>query len=489
MASGKATMKAPPRAEGYLEAVSYLYRRINYERQAPVPYQSRYFKLDRMRRLLHLLGDPHQDLRPIHIAGSKGKGSVATLTASALQASGYRTALFTSPHLERLEERLMVDGHPCSAEALVELLAAVRPAVERLDQSATSSWERPTFFEIVTALAMLHFRRCHVDACVLETGLGGRLDATNVCTPSVSVITSISRDHTRQLGETLPEIATEKAGILKPGVPAVTGVVEREPLAVIEETSRRLHSPLWRREREFMVQPLGTHPQGTSFRYRDNRGVLEMTIPLVGRHQAFNAGVALAALRLWEDQTQLRHSPKIDWSHVRRRWADVRCPARVEIMRHQPTVVLDAAHNDASVRALLETLEEAFPGRAWVVLFATSADKDAPAMLRQLGPFARQLILTRFLSNPRAADPCELRQALRDAHPASAASCRVCGDPQQAWQWAFEAACANEWSICVAGSFFLAAELRKTICSEAGPAQAPGSNDSSGSGWTRPPDN
>ncbi len=481
-------MKGPTRAEDYLEAVRYLYGRINYERQAPVPYQSRYFKLDRMRRLLHLLGDPHQGLRPIHIAGSKGKGSVATLVASALHASGYRTALFTSPHLERLEERLTVDGQSCSAETLVELMAAVRPAVDRLDQSANSLWERPTFFEIVTALAMLHFRRCQVDACVLETGLGGRLDATNVCTPSVSVITSISRDHTKQLGETLPEIAAEKAGILKPRVPAVTGVVDREPLEVIEQASRLLQSPLWRRGREFTVQPLGINSEGTTFRYRDEQGDLEMTIPLVGRHQAVNAGVALASLRLWEKQTQARHSPKIDWLSVRRRWSDVRCPARVEIVRHQPTVVLDAAHNDASVQALLKTLEETFPGRAWVVLFATSADKDAPAMLRQLGPFARQLILTRFLSNPRAADPHDLERVLRECYPASAASCRVGDDPRQAWQWAWEAACANDWSICVAGSFFLVAELRQTIGSETPPAEAPMTGDSWRSGWTRRPD-
>ena len=203
-------MTASPDAFDHAAALTYLHGRIDYERNTKLPYRSRGLKLDRMRELAARLGNPHQRYPILHVAGTKGKGSTASMLAAILTAAGYRTGLYTSPHLDCVEERMAVDGHACSPQELVELLRAVRPLVDTLDQAATHPQGYaggPTYFEITTATAMLHFCRQAVDAAVLEVGLGGRLDSTNICQPEVSVITSISFDHTQQLGNTLAAIA------------------------------------------------------------------------------------------------------------------------------------------------------------------------------------------------------------------------------------------------------------------------------------------
>ena len=236
-----------------LAALRFLMDRIDYERTLSMPCSEEAFKLDRMRELLRRLGDPQNRMPIVHVAGTKGKGSTAAMMAAVLSAAGYRTGLFTSPHLDRVEERIVIDGQPCSAEELAALVELVRPAVEALDretevekgtgpicrndpEGAAHKLELspcpplgPTYFEIITAAALCHFARRRVDAAVLEVGLGGRLDSTNVCTPAVSIITSISFDHVKQLGDTLAAIAAEKAGIIKPGVPVVSGVTADEP--------------------------------------------------------------------------------------------------------------------------------------------------------------------------------------------------------------------------------------------------------------------
>jgi dihydrofolate synthase/folylpolyglutamate synthase len=215
----------------YEQALAFWYGCINYEQRTPRPGD---LQLDRMRGLLRLLGDPHERLRVVHVAGSKGKGSTAAMLAAVLGRAGYRTGLFTSPHLCRVEERIQVDGRPISPPELTALLGEVREAV-----AAARGAVEPTFFEVATALGFLHFRRRRVDAAVLEVGLGGRLDSTNVCRPAVAVITSISHDHTQQLGDRLASIAREKAGIIKPGRPVVSGATAPEARAV----SRRSRAP------------------------------------------------------------------------------------------------------------------------------------------------------------------------------------------------------------------------------------------------------
>jgi dihydrofolate synthase / folylpolyglutamate synthase len=303
----------------YSSALDWLMSQINYERTSAVPYETAAFKLDRMRRLLSLVGDPHVGLKAVHIAGTKGKGSTAAMLAAVLQAAGLKTGLYTSPHLAAIEERIAIDGSPCSREQFAVLAREVEQAVARLPLEGGQPSE-PTFFEITTAMAFLHFARERVAAGVLEVGLGGRLDSTNVCRPSVCVITSISFDHTRQLGSTLGQIAGEKAGIIKPGVPVISGVVTDQPRQVIRQVAEEAGAPLFERGVEFDFADEPRHGNATldeRLDYREPahapqwelRGV---QLGLLGRHQAANAAAAIAAVRRlieqgWPiDQTSLR---------------------------------------------------------------------------------------------------------------------------------------------------------------------------------------
>ena len=228
-------------------ALRFLFGRIDYERASAIPYQATHLKLERMELLLDRLGNPHRGMEVVHVAGSKGKGSTSTMIASILSSARFRTGLYTSPHLARVEERIAVGGVQCTEAELVELVDRVAHEVEAIDRQVNHAWpgeNGPTYFEITTALALLHFRQKNVDVAVLEVGLGGRLDSTNVCQPRVCVITSISFDHTQQLGKTLAKIAAEKAGIIKSGIPVVSGVRDGPARAIIQQTALEQSCPL-----------------------------------------------------------------------------------------------------------------------------------------------------------------------------------------------------------------------------------------------------
>jgi dihydrofolate synthase / folylpolyglutamate synthase len=464
-------------------ALAYLFGRINYERADRIPPQSRGLHLQRMRDLAAQLGDPQQRFRIVHIAGTKGKGSTSAMLAAILTASGYRTGLYTSPHVECVEERMQVDGRRCSREEFTELIRQLRPEVAALDRRyATRGGEPgPTYFEITTAAALLHFARHKVDIAVLEVGLGGRLDSTNICRPEVAVITSISFDHMRQLGNTLAAIAGEKAGIIKPGAAVVTGVTEPEPLDVIQQTAARHGCACFRAGQDFHYRYHGAHlplvaaqaaerwPHGwAEFDYwEDAAGVRyaldRLQLGLLGRHQAANAAVALATL------SRLRERGwRADEAAIRRGLAGVEIPARAELVQQRPAVIVDAAHNPASVGALIEVIRETCPrmaARRRILVFAASQDKDAAAMLRPLLAEFDVLILTQFRNSPRAADPGQLlRTAQRLLSGDSGLFCQLLveDDSTAAWNRARSLAAAED-VICVAGSFFLASELRCVI--------------------------
>ncbi len=475
------------------DVLRFLVERIDYERAQSMPRSEEAFKLDRMRELLDRLGNPQYRLRIVHIAGTKGKGSTAAMMAAVLTSAGLSTGLFTSPHLDRLEERIVVDGQTCTEEELAGLLERIRPEVEAMDAqnqaaepSETSSAAiGPTYFEIITAAALCYFVDRKVDAAVLEVGLGGRLDSTNVCTPAVSIITSISLDHVKQLGETLSAIAAEKAGIIKPDVPVVSGVTVEEAREVIRRVAEQNDSPLRELGVHFDVtyRPPVDFQQSASFgrlKFRNldsivDAGPRNYSLGLLGRHQAANAAIVIAAV-----DALRRQGWTIPESAVALGLAEVRWPARVEVIARRPTVVLDAAHNAASVESLVETLAESFPSSMRrMLVFATTQEKDLPGMLEQLVGRFDEVVFTRYLNNPRSVPPEELlalaqdiaRRAHQNWEPALRQSqLSVEPTPADAWMAVQRWATPNDL-ICISGSFFFAAEMRRQVVSQPIPAR------------------
>ena len=439
------------------DAADFLLGRINFERH-PLQATRHAFKLERMRRLLAELGNPQERIPAVHIAGTKGKGSTSVMVASALAAAGIRTGLYTSPHIESFTERLWINGRSPTAQEFDDLLPSVSEAIGRLDAEAD---ERVvTYFEALTAMAWEFFVRNSAEIVVLEVGLGGRLDATNICRPEAVAITNISRDHTNILGESLAEIAFEKAGIIKLGVPCVSGVRNPEARAVIRQIAGERAAPLIEvAERYHAIQP---RKSGEPWRLRicDAQGEVSIAsddplpVPLMGEHQADNAAIAYYLL-----ESLARRGWPIERERIVSGWRNLAWPARIEVLGANPTIILDAAHNWASAAALTKTLKTSFPAERRILLFAGSQEKDVSGILRQLAPLFDTVVLTAFQANSRAMSISRLEQIWqaitgRPAHtvenPTDAlACCRTLAEPHDL--------------ICVTGSFFLAAEVRPLL--------------------------
>ena len=364
------------------EAVQFWFQHINYERDTPKRHD---LKLDRMCTLLDRLGNPHHRLKIIHIAGSKGKGSTAAFLASILQQAGYRTGLSTSPHLVDVSERAQINREPISPEDLTRLMNEIAAVTEDPSDPLPA-----TFFEIGVALSFLHFAQQNVDFAVVEVGLGGRFDSTNVCQPLISVITSVSYDHQRILGSTLAQIAREKAGIIKHGIPTISGVVDLEAEEVVTQVCRRQQSRLLRLGRDFgyqhrpaKVDAQTWEPSQVSVWTAKNE-YPELSQGLIGEHQAANATLAIACAEELQRQGTALSPVAIREGLTCTSW-----PARLEVMSRDPLVLLDCAHNVASAQALMTALRTSFPGSPTsqrFLIFATSQDKDLAGILRALAP-------------------------------------------------------------------------------------------------------
>ena len=434
----------------------WLSTRVDFERTPPRTAPAA-FGLARMRRLLAAVGNPHRRLPVVHVAGTKGKGSTVAMLATILEEAGLRTGRYMSPHVHGVEERICVAGRPLSRADLASACDVVRPAVEALDAAAARRGaDGPTWFEIVTALAFVHFVRARVDIAVLETGLGGRLDATNVVQPLLSVITSISFDHMGLLGRTIGRIAGEKAGIIKRGRPVVCGARQPPARKVIAATAHRRRARLVQLGVDFTARsepPTGadplapgsvvvTPPDGAACTYR---------LGMAGRHQAENAALAVMAAA----ELAAAGWP-VDEGSIARGLARASLPARIEVLAKRPLVVVDAAHNVASMESLLETVGPALADRRpRVLLFAASRDKQIEEMLAVVRGGFEQIVVTRYLTNPRAAPIDRLVAACRTARlPAP----HVAGSPPEALRLARRLA-GPSGSVVVAGSFFLAGEL------------------------------
>jgi len=410
------------------------------------------FGLERVSLLLQRLGDPQKDLRCVHVAGTNGKGSVCQYIASVLEAAGYRVGVYTSPHLQLFSERVVIDSVPISGEEIDHFVSVVRPVVERM----IAEGEPPTFFEITTALAFLYFKEKKVDYAVVEVGLGGRFDATNVIVPLVSVITNIALDHTDILGDTAGKIAAEKAGIIKDRVPVVTAA-SGEALPVIRKIASTHSSPLtvigegrWTRV---------AHSQASQeFRVQGELREYTISTKLLGLYQGQNVAVALAAL----DQLQLQGVFIADQA-IHEGIQKAFNPGRMEIVADEPLVILDGAHNPHGMAMLRRTLEEDFPKRRIVLVLGICYDKDIRRMLEIIVPMSSRLILTKS-SNPRACDPRKLLEIAKSL--AKDREIVVCEAVPMALGTAMDIAGKKDL-ICVTGSLFTVGEARSYLLAEA----------------------
>ena len=438
----------------YEQALAYLSQFINYESGQRVPYDSRHFNLDAFAAFLHELGDPHRAFPAVLIAGSKGKGSTAAMIAAILSQAGLRTGLFTNPHLVTLRERTQIDRQLISERAFAALVSELQGHLQPAQRGQPRRFR--TFFELTTALSFLHFARRQVDVAVVEVGLGGRLDTTNVLTPQVAVLTPIGLEHTHILGDTLAAIAGEKAGIIKPQACVVSAPQEPEAAAVFEQRCREQRAMLSMAGRDFVWQVIDASADGTRMGFRGFGHEIDgITVPLAGRHQAANAALAVAIC------LQLRQKGwAISDAHVRHGLAAVQWEGRAEIIGRQPWVVLDAAHTAESARCLADTLSELFGAERLFLVLGMATDKKVEEVVTILAPLAHEVIVTAFHS-PRACKP----QRLADEVRRHGVAVRVAEAPEQALSLARAAARPTD-AICVTGSVLLLGEIKAHLLNQ-----------------------
>lgn len=392
-------------------------------------------KLERVRRAAAALGHPERCAPTFHVAGTNGKGSTAAMLAATLAADGRRVGLYTSPHLVSFRERITIGGVPISEDAVVEGVAAIRATLGAACDL--------TCFEVMTLLAWRAFAAARVDVVVLEVGLGGRLDATNVVTPAVAIVTNVGFDHEAYLGHDLATIAGEKAGIIKAGVPVVSGATG-VAADVVAARAAALGSPLEVLDRDFTLAP---GPDGALV-YRSRTTTLDaLVLGLAGAHQRRNAALALRALELAPELTPTAAA-------MRAGLADVHWPGRLQVVSREPLVLLDGAHNAAGIEALVAEIRTRAAGRCVRVLFGVMRDKGWQSMLRALGEVAEEIVVTRPRQS-RSADPLEVAATMPN-------QLRVSDDPEGAFR-ALVAGSAPEDVVVVTGSLFLVGDLLPVV--------------------------
>ena len=427
----------------YADALSYVNSLINYETKKDYSYDKRSFNLERMHHLLSLLGRPHQDLKVIHIAGTKGKGSTAAITSSILTAANLKVGLYTSPHLLTPRERIRIGSSLIGARQFAYFLSKIKSKVE-------VSYLEPTFFEVYTALAFLYFSHQKVDVAVLETGLGGRLDATNIVHPLVGIITQISFDHTDKLGHSLASIAREKAGIIKEGIDVVSSPQEDIASSVIEKVCRQRRAYLYQVGKEINFKLLEASLNGQEFQVQTTtRDYPYLFLPLLGRHQIINAATAIGAADLLRSsgiliprRAVIEGVRKVEWR------------ARIQVVSKDPLLIVDCAHNGASALALSKCLQDLFSGKRIILVLAILQNKDVKEIGRALCPLSERVILTKA-DSPRSMEPEEIKTILSEFCPGKII---ITGNTKVAMRCSLHLA-NTENLVCFTGSSYLAGEV------------------------------
>ena len=436
----------------YSQAVRCLYDRVNYERMRVIRLDAGSFKLDRMQTLLEVLGNPHEHVRMVHVAGTVGKGSTVAMIASMLEGCGYAVGQFTSPHLIDVRERITINNQPISRGDFTDLM-------QRIASAAAGAAIEPTFFEVLTAMAFKHFAEQAVDIAVIEAGLGGRLDSTNVIRPEVSVITQIDYDHTHLLGHGLDDIAREKAGIFKRGVPALTHQQPPAVAEVLKQCASEVDAPLRviSEDIEYSHRFGSTAALGPHSRVcvaTETSEFMHLAVPLPGEHQAINCALALAVI------DALQHCglgfPEVA---LHEGLARTSLPGRMELVWDRPRILVDGAHNPAAVGALMRSVGAHVPYDSMVCVFGCCEDKDIPTMLEKISLGGDKMIFTRAKTNPRAADPYELQRQFAEQ---SGKMHQVAPTLPEALDLASRAVGRDDL-ICVTGSFYLVGETKKYL--------------------------
>jgi len=434
----------------YKAALDFLFSNTNYESVKRLRYNVDTFSLDRMNRLLRGIGNPHKKLAAVHVAGSKGKGSTCTMLAEMLIHNGYKVGLYTSPHVIDLRERIVVNHQIISEAAMVRAVKKIAPIVKKM------AVDPPTFFEILTAIAFFHFLATNVDIAVIETGLGGRLDSTNVIVPEAVGITNISVDHQHQLGDTVSKIAKEKAGIFKEGIPAVSVMQEPETMRVLRLEANKARAPLrfTGKDIDFSYRFESSRQLGPHNRVcltTSESDFQHLPVPLLGEHQAINCGLALSLL----DCLKMR-GYEINDAKAIQGLAKTKLSGRMEIVHENPRVVVDGAHNAASIRACVQATGQHIPYDSMVVIFGCCEDKDVAGMLGQLQYGADKVIFTR-VNSPRSMYPEDLAQQYTEL---CGKMCQTAFNLREALRVARTAITTGDL-ICITGSFYLVGEAKK----------------------------
>ncbi len=429
----------------YQQAVEYIFSYMDYEVWPRAPHTAANYDLRRVEELLSRIDNPHRRAKSVHIGGTNGKGSTAAMIASVLTASGYTTGLYTSPHLHNLRERIRVDGELIFEEELAAVVTRLRPEVEAVNQKVT--YGRLTAFELLTALAFAHFVGKGAEFQVLEVGLGGNFDATNVIIPEVCIITSISLDHTEVLGNSLAEIAAEKAGIIKPGGVVVTSAQPEEAARVIEDASVNRGAKLVRVGHDVTGQGISFDMNGQRLRVKGRLDSYELFIPLLGQHQVDNATTAVAALEVLAEKGFNISQGSIADGLARTSW-----PGRLQVVSRHPLIVVDGAHNTAGARSLRESLQQYFDFERAILIIGASDDKNIAGIVSELAPLFNKAIATRS-RHPRAVAPA----AVVTEFARYGLETEVVDDVPEALSRAVALA-GDKDLVCVAGSLFVIAE-------------------------------